>query len=403
MAQTQDETIKSNGNKLWTNQYIMVVAFNLLMCTAHYMLISTLPVYAKHIGGDNSAAGLLMGAFTIAALLFRPVFGTILDTSGRKAVFLTGSILFLAGTSLTGLVLTIPLLLLLRFVQGIGFSANSTAGGAAVADLVPASRLSEGIGYFGISVTVATAAGPAVGIYLIDASGYNTLFFGAALLMLAALLLVVFLNYEAAAEPAADMPSTAKKRERPAGLNICGIFEKDALPSAFLVFFTALAFGSILTFMPIYAAERGFGNVGLFYMIYAGAILTTRLFTGKLADRIGIAPVILPAMALMVLSFAILAFARTLSAFLAAAALFGFSYGTVQPLLNTLVLKSCPAVKRGAASAIFFSAMDIGIAVGSMLWGIISQVLGFTGVYLACAACALISGAAYLKNYTARN
>ena len=68
-------------------------------------------------------------------------------------------------------------LLLLRFIHGIGFSAQSTAGSTILADVVPASRRGEGIGHGGIVASIVAAVGPALGLSIISSSGFSPLFY----------------------------------------------------------------------------------------------------------------------------------------------------------------------------------------------------------------------------------
>ena len=83
----------------------------------------------------------------------------------------------------------------------------------------------------------------------------------------------------------------------------------------------------------------------------------------------------------MAVSFVTLAFARTEPLFILAAILFGGGYGTVQPPLNAIVISSCAPSRRGAANATFFAAMDLGIGIGAVAWGVVSASFGYPSMY----------------------
>ena len=74
------------------------------------------------------------------------------------------------------MVFSVGLLLVLRSLHGIGFSATTNAPGTIVSDIVPKSRLAEGVGYYVLSNTLATAVGPALTLFIIQYFSYNVLF-----------------------------------------------------------------------------------------------------------------------------------------------------------------------------------------------------------------------------------
>ena len=71
---------------------------------------------------------------------------------------------------------SVGLLLVLRSLHGIGFSATTNAPGTIVSDIVPKSRLAQGVGYYGLSNTLVTAVGPALTLFIIQYFSYNVLF-----------------------------------------------------------------------------------------------------------------------------------------------------------------------------------------------------------------------------------
>ncbi|MCR4436932.1 MAG: MFS transporter [Clostridiales bacterium] len=389
-------------DRLWTKYFIeaMIVGFLMNMCNNIHM--STLPLYAIHIGGDRSSGGLLTGVFSISALLFRPLVGNLLDSRGRKIVLTAGIVLFALSSLSYDFTYVVWLLLLFRFIHGIGFSAQSTSVGTIVSDIVPKSRIMEGIGFFGLSGVLATAVGPALGLYIIGVAGYRVLYtvtFGISVL---ALILAYFINYEQESGTSLDLrqkPSALKEGET-SDVSREGqkavLFEKTAVVPSFVMLFAALAMASITSFIPSYAISRNVNNIGIFFTVYAAALMVVRPFSGKLSDRYGATRIILPGMAFMIISMVMIAFSATLPSFLIAAVLYGFGSGTVNPVLNAITVKLCPPDRRGAANATFFSSMDIGMGVGSIMWGFIAQNMGFRYIYLGSAACVVISVFLYL-------
>ena len=68
---------------------------NVILFTGFYLLVPTLPLFIKEIGGNESQVGLMMGMFTIVAVVIRPIIGGMLDQYGRRSFIIFG-LIFLA-------------------------------------------------------------------------------------------------------------------------------------------------------------------------------------------------------------------------------------------------------------------------------------------------------------------
>ena len=355
------------------------------------MLMTGIPLYAIHLGGNNSISGLLFGLFMAAAILFRPLFGTLIDDKSRKMVLIIGCIISTVISLSYVFAFSIGILLLVRSLHGIGFSATTNASGTIVSDIVPRSRLAEGVGYFGLSITLATAVGPSLSLLLIQHFNYNALFLGASLISFIALCCGFFIDYEKK-KPGPDVTLIEKKEKRKVSEIM---FEKTALPTALVTIFIFIGMGAIMTFIPTYALSLGIEDVGLYYTFYSIALLLTRIIGGRLADVFGETIVIIPGMIMMALSFVLLAFATSLPAFVISGALYGLGLGFVDPILNAIMIKLCPPHRRGAGNSTLFTAKDIGSGVGAVIWGFISLSVGFRPVYLYCAISIILALIAY--------
>ncbi len=354
------------------------------------MMITAIPLYAIQLGGNNSTAGLMMGLFMTAAILIRPVFGILADTKSRRIVLLIGSVICIMACSAYPFVVSIGMLMFFRAINGMGFSAYTNASGTVVADLIPKSRLAEGIGFYGISNVLASAVGPALTLTIIRHFGFAVLFIIATASGVIGFICSYFMKYEKKEPNKAPLEDIENNTD--AKRNVWGsIFEKTAFAPSFVMLFVAFTTGSIQSFIPIYAATRDIGNIGIYFIVYALALFITRIGGGKIADRYGAPIVFLPGYILLIASFILLAFASNITMFIISGILYGLGYGSVQPLLNAVMVQFCPPSKRGAGNSTFFTAMDVGSGGGAVVWGAISQYFGFTLVYLLCVGCVILS------------
>ena len=181
----------SDKERLWNKEYIKVMATNFSLFFAFYILTPLLPIYlSEHFGATKDVIGLVLSGYAVAALLFRPFSGYIVDSFNRKKVlifFMLVSFLFYGGYLLAG---TLVLFAVVRTLHGGPFGASTVANSTVAIDVLPSSRRNEGIGYYGLSNNIATAIAPTIGIALYKVSGnFNVLFLVALLFALLSVVL----------------------------------------------------------------------------------------------------------------------------------------------------------------------------------------------------------------------
>jgi len=367
--------------RIWNKTFVLVLFVSFFMFLSMYMLMPTLPIYAQTIGGNETVAGTIVGVFTLSAVLVRPWFGNMLDRRGRKVILVIGVAIFLATVLFYNFAYSIVILLALRVVHGVGWGASTTATGTIASDVIPAVRRAEGMGYYGIAATIAMSLGPALGLYLIEFSSYAVLFTGAAIVAALGFAGSFFINYE-----------IPRKNRGTGGPPVKGvILEKTAIPPALVLFFITLTYGGIITFLPSYADYRGVENIGVFFTVYALVLLFSRPFIGKMADRYGARKFLVPGIILIAAALLLLVRANSLTMFLLIAVVYGLGFGTVQPILNALIITLAPPERRGAANATFAVAMDLGIGLGAVILGYLTQKMGFMYMYGSSAVFALFA------------
>lgn len=379
------------GNKvrLWTRNFIVMMFLNLMIMGAYQLMNAAIPLYvADQVAGNTAAAGLVSGVFTIASLISRPIFGGMVDKKGRRLFLVIGFIGLAVCYGLCALASSNGMLVVLRILQGISFAMASTAGSTVISDVVPKERVMEGIGFYGLSNTMATAIGPGISLFLIDLAGYRADFLAACLASVVGVIgafAISYSGYVSSDELKRDV-RIAETGKQSDNLGILAkVVEVTAIPMAIVMLFTALAQGSISTFLPLFAKERGISGVGLYYTVYAGALFITRPTTGRLSDKIGANKVILPGMVLIIAAFIFLANVRTLTHVVMVAVIYGFGYGSVQPVLNALMVRICPPERRGVGNSTFHLSMDGGYGIGAIIWGLISNAFGTAAIFYGAA------------------
>lgn len=371
--------------KIWTRDFVSICLANFFVFLGFQMTLPTLPIFVKEIGGSDQMIGYVVGIFTFSALLIRPYAGHILETKGRGIVYMVGVVLVTLSVGSFGFIGVIPLLLLIRMVQGAGFGLATTASGTIASDLIPKSRLGEGMGYFGLSGNIALALGPALGLTLVGRISFESLFLICASLGVISFLFATRIRFKKV--EAAPDPSTTVKFD---------IFEKSALPPAILLFFITITFGGIASFLPLLTAEKGIAGIEMYFIVYALFLMISRTFAGRIYDTIGHFYVFIPGTILIFIAMIFLSWLPNMSILLTAGAIYGLGFGMVQPALQAWAVSSAAANRRGMANATFFSSFDLGVGVGAIGFGYVAYTISYSAIYVVAACSVVCSLALYM-------
>jgi len=353
---------------LWSRNFVLISLATFFIFCAFQILLPVIPKFAASLGADRSLIGLISGVFTITAVSLRPFIGRECDSRGRKSIYLTGLLVFLAAIFGYLWVPSLLFLALLRVIHGAGWAGVSTAAGTIVSDIIPPQRRGEGMGYYGLFSTLSMAIAPAVALTLLPQYGFSPIYLIS--LVLAALAMLAGKNLVLPATP------DCTGGPRPA------LFERRALKAALVLFFMTLTYGGIVTFLPLYAEELGITNVGPFFTVYALALMAARPLSGKYYDLKG--PKLIVLFGLLCISAAtfLLSSSSSLGEFFTAGILYGVGFGSVHPTMMALAIHDIEPQRRGAVNGMIGSAFDLGIGLGSVLLGLISAKLGFSAMYL---------------------
>ena len=402
---------ESPREQLWSTTFVLVVVSTLCCFMVGQGLNSSTSVYVALYGGTAAYAGVLAAVFSGAAAVVRLLSGPLIDGRGRRIVMLVGFAVLIVGTVGPLFTHDVAPFVVFRILQGAGFSAVTTASATAAADTLPASRMGEGIGYYGLGQAIAMSIGPAFALALVSMDPAENLFIGATAAAALGLALIFFCRYEkhpeTLPEEAVYRREREEKRTRSEGAKsegarregfISRIFEKRALPGTLPTLVIAPAFGFVIFFVGLYGTSLGVGNAGLFYTLSAVSMIIVRLKSGAFMDRFAPIKILPVALAFGVVAFAMLIACGTVldsspardAVFYLAGIVYGPCIGIVNPLNQAVAVKNTPPERWGAANALFQLAIDVGIGCASVIWGLVNDSFGFP-VTICCVICCAVA------------
>lgn len=364
--------------KVWNRDFTLLTISNFLMCCAYYSLISTLPLYISlQLKATESLVGLVMACYVVAAILVRPFCGFSLDRYGRKTIFL-GS-LFVYAMLFNGYLIasTVMIMVMVRFMHGLTWGLTTTSIATVAGDIIPERKRGEGFGYFGVATTAGMALGPLVGTIIFQHGGYSAMFIAGSFISLVSMALAFTIRY-----PSYYLPKAGVE------FKWGNLLESRTIIPSVNVLIIMLTYGGLISFVALFGHEIGITNPSGFFLIYAAGIISSRFTTARALDGNGPRVILMICLSMLIIGFPMLALWKSQAGFNIAALVLGFGNGVVFPTFQTMTNNLVPSTRRGAASSTLFIAVDIGMGLGMILAGIISQFFSISAAFLACSAIA---------------
>nr|WP_145402834.1 MFS transporter [Paenibacillus xylanexedens] len=372
--------------RLWTTDFILLMLCNFLLFLQLHMIVSPLPSYVQDRFHANAfQVSLFTCLFALSAIAARLYSAKALEKGLRNAMIYIGLSVALLATLGYYFAAGITVLLLLRMLFGVGFGMSSTAFPTMASDIVPVKRMGEGMGYFGLSTSLAMSMGPIIGVTLLQGAGFVTL-----MVCTAAVIVVIYpLSYsltrkkaartQQAAEPAAVTVSVAPSAAS-AAAGKTAFNRKLILPSV-LNGLLSITYGGLVGFIVLFGKEAHLANPALFFLFNAMAVLVVRPFAGRIYDSKGPKALLIPGAVCIALGLVILSTASTMPVLFAAAFMYGIGYGSMQSSLQTWMIQVVSPAQRGMANGMFLNTLDLGIATGALLLGSIASLTSYTEMY----------------------
>ena len=351
--------------KLWTRDYLLVCLSSLALFFYFHSQPQTLPLFLELLSGRGDRAGWPLAALTIGAVLIRPIAGWALDTYGRKAIFLGGLLLFMLPGVLYIWTMSATLFIIFRFIQGVGWGVSNTSSNTVASDVIPPQRIGEGMGYLAVTMTIPMAIAPGVSLWVMEHYSFSVLFATTSVLLIISMALVILIKLP---------PHIAQ------GIRILALIERSSLRPALALLMLTITYSTIITFVPRFAVEQGFPVVGLFFAVMSTTTLLVRPSTGMFIDKFGewgYKFAVTVGSIMICLALIILSGINSISHIVIGGILYGAGFGMGQPTLLALCIVRAPSQRRGAANGTYWTGYDIGITIGSILWGLVAASIGF--------------------------
>ena len=362
----------------------MVANFTLFF--AFYVLTPLLPLYlSEHFGATKDVIGLVLSGYTITALLFRPFSGYVVDAFPRKAVLMISFgafAIFFAGYLAAS---TLLLFSIVRTLHGGPFGALTVSNSTVAIDVLPSSRRTEGIGYYGLSNNLAMAVAPSIGIFIYQLTHSFEFIFWLAFIVACCGWLV-------------DSTVALEKKEMTQRRKLS--WDRFFLVRGWLLGLNMVAFGFsfgvLSNYLAIYGKEvMGItGGTGTYFMLCSVGLILSRLQGGKALRNGRVTHNAGEGMVISLIGYTLFILMPTLAqwsmfngqwsmilGYYGSALLIGLGNGHMWPAFQNMTINVAPNNQRGTANSTILISWDIGMGLGILVGGVVSELIGYSAAF----------------------
>ena len=360
--------------RLWNRNYCKVMTANFTLFFAFYILTPLLPLYlSEHFGATKDVIGLVLSGYTITALLFRPFSGYVVDSFPRKTVLMVCfgafSIFFACYLAAS----TLLLFSIIRTLHGGPFGALTVSNSTVAIDVLPSSRRTEGIGYYGLSNNLAMAIAPTIGIFIYKyTQSFELLFWLALMVACAGWLVDATVKLEAKA--------IVKNKTK---LSLDRFFLTRGWMLAVNMVCFGFCFGVLSNYLAIYGKEvLGItGGTGTYFMLCSIGLILSRLQGGKALRQGRLTFNAGSGMVISLIGYTIFIAMPNMVGYYGSALLIGLGNGHMWPAFQNMTINVANNCQRGTANSTILISWDIGMGLGILLGGIIAEYLGYHAAF----------------------
>ena len=378
-----DPAVREQPKGIFNKHFILLMILSLINAFGYSMISTQVASYSTDVLGSSlSFAGWIVGVYSFAALLMRPVAGFAADKLSKRniCVYTTFGIF---GMYLLYIIVPNPgLLFVLRIVHGMLFGINGTANLAMASEYIPKERMSEGLGYFGLGQILSQAFGPQVGKSLKDLIDYRGMFLSIAIGTLVGVVLVaIFFKAE----------KVVKQQEK-TKISIKDFIAVECIVYSLTGGMFSLTNGVVNSFLEKFALnERGITSYALFFTVVAAVMFVIRTFIGRFFDRISLMLVVVASLIVTAAGMVLIGRSFSLAPLLIAAAMKAFGQGSGQISLQSACIKQVSPAKVGIATSTYYIGADVGNTLGPILGGEVADHSSFEMMYYATAALMIVA------------
>jgi MFS family permease len=366
---------------------LCVAAF---LAYASYAICRTplLPLFARDLGADPPLVGVVMGASTLTGVFVKLPAGALSDVVGRRALLVSGALVF---ATLPFTYLAVPglgLLIALRVLHGSATAIFGPVASASLSDLAPPHRRGAWLSTYSTVQGTGQALGPVLAGYLIARGRMDIAFLVSGLLALSVPAIV-------AGWPRQTRARAPGARWQPFARGIRMVLrERLILATSVAQAAQFILNGGLTAFLPLYARETlglSASQIGWLFGLQTMTTLVMRPVIGIASDRIGRRGVIAAGLLLCASGVLLVSVARTFEELVVSVCSYAVGVAVTTSAASAYITDLTHHSAYGAAHGVFGTIYDVGDAAGPLAGGLLVALLGYARTFQIMAATVFVA------------
>ncbi len=375
-------------SKMYSNDIILILIASFFYFSSPMLVTPLITGFTESLGAGGALMGIVGGLMNICSLFCRPFVGNLADKISKYKVSFIGAALMTVA-SIGYIAAFDPVVVVLsRIVNGVGYACCSVCMSTWISNLLPEDKIGSGMGIYGTMNALGMAVAPAIGVSLYQKLGYRPAFVAAALFSAAIAVIIQFVQDKG--EPSAASAGVHKKLE---------LIDVKVIPIAVIIMLFSIPYCATQSFLVTYIDARNLPvTVSLFFPLYAAILLLLRLTMRNLFDKKPFSFFIVLSSVSAFLSISVLAVMRhNFSMFFAAVFMAG-GYGIMCSVCQSTAILLAGKEKRGLANSTYYIGLDLGMAFGPIIGGLLYEHLNIRLFYPVLALTVPLALTAYWLN-----
>ncbi len=338
-------------------------------------IIPVMPLYASNLGASGLALAIIIAAFSVSRSILQPIVGNYSDSLGKRKFLISGLIIYAAVGLLIPESNSIPELIVLRLLHGIGSAMIVPVAMAYVSMLTPVGQEGRYMSYLNMAIFTGMGCGPIIGGFFYDHYGFRSVFYSMAVMsVLAASLVLIFL------------PKKEEITPRKQGTTLFSNFGKmlksnRTIGILIARYATMLVMVPCMGFLPLLMAENftdiSVTTIGMIIACRTLINASLQMTFGKMADKYSKNKLLIVGGIIMSIALAGVPSATILWQVFLLYALLGTGEAMVWAALGAFAtLEGREKYGHGTMMGVFNLAISTGVLTGSLIAGFGMDILG---------------------------
>ena len=385
---------QGEDQRLWTKEFVFLFIARMINTMTYYLLATTLVIVVYDVyQAEPWLAGVVIGIYAFGKLAGRLLITRYIDIVGRKRMMVIISLCVLVVVVSYFFPVSIWVFMVVRFMHGVCMGVFANTISAVGISMIPKARYSEGLNYFSLSITIAAALGPLIGmnVLLIDSAPYYKLFGVALAIVITVFLIVSFLKIP-------EVELTEKQRnELTRGIHINQFIEPKSVPMALVMgLVVSLCYIAVPSFLTPFSEQYDMVEFAAWYFaVYTVVLVIIRPIVGRIMDRRGDNVIAYPAFFVFIAALVVLALSTNPILLYLSAVLMAFGQGCLSSVGQVVITRNVLPHRLPMALSTYLIITDIGNTIGVPIMGAFVPYVGYGGTFIISAAVVLLMFVAY--------